>query len=360
MIFKKPQILYAPMLSSFGGGSARGFNPGGGGGGVDFTSFTFTDAKTYGRLGPTLSQALSVYDTATYTWLSDTSFYDVTSSGIQTFVVPASGTYKFTARAAVNNAKSFNTSNVAGTTQTVVGQMSLSEGDKLWIAVGQNAGSSDSRQTYTSSTFGAFFSGLAQSVRSNMTACGPGATFVGKGSSLSNTSVVIVSGAPGGRGGEAVNDNLSILNANQGEAGNRGNLGYGGTNGSGGQTTIGNTYGGGGGGGFLSSGTVVTGYGEPGDGFRQGASGAVIAANGSTCGGFGGGGSGQDNDEPAGGGGYSGGGGGGYSGSGGIVGSPRTGGGGGSHYSNLSNTSITAYTPSGTEPEQGFLTLEKL
>lgn len=27
---KKPQILYAPMLASFGGGSARGFNPGGG------------------------------------------------------------------------------------------------------------------------------------------------------------------------------------------------------------------------------------------------------------------------------------------------------------------------------------------
>jgi len=31
LIPKKPQILYAPMLSSFGGGSARGFNPGGGG-----------------------------------------------------------------------------------------------------------------------------------------------------------------------------------------------------------------------------------------------------------------------------------------------------------------------------------------
>ena len=30
MIPKKPQILYAPMLASFGGGSARGFNPGGG------------------------------------------------------------------------------------------------------------------------------------------------------------------------------------------------------------------------------------------------------------------------------------------------------------------------------------------
>ena len=33
LIPKKPQILYAPMLASFGGGSARGFNPGGAGGG---------------------------------------------------------------------------------------------------------------------------------------------------------------------------------------------------------------------------------------------------------------------------------------------------------------------------------------
>ena len=32
----KKQPLYAPMLSSFGGGSARGFNPGGGGGGGSF------------------------------------------------------------------------------------------------------------------------------------------------------------------------------------------------------------------------------------------------------------------------------------------------------------------------------------
>ncbi len=30
LVPKKPQILYAPMLASFGGGSARGFNPGGG------------------------------------------------------------------------------------------------------------------------------------------------------------------------------------------------------------------------------------------------------------------------------------------------------------------------------------------
>ena len=39
LVPKKPQILYAPMLSSFGGGSARGFNPGGGGGGGAFLEF---------------------------------------------------------------------------------------------------------------------------------------------------------------------------------------------------------------------------------------------------------------------------------------------------------------------------------
>ncbi len=34
LVPKKPQILYAPMLSTFGGGSARGFNPGGGASGL--------------------------------------------------------------------------------------------------------------------------------------------------------------------------------------------------------------------------------------------------------------------------------------------------------------------------------------
>ena len=35
----KKQPLYAPMLSTFGGGSARGFNPGGGGGGFGDTTY---------------------------------------------------------------------------------------------------------------------------------------------------------------------------------------------------------------------------------------------------------------------------------------------------------------------------------
>jgi hypothetical protein len=41
----KKQPLYAPMLSTFGGGSARGFNPGGGGGGMSFTSKSIFDGN---------------------------------------------------------------------------------------------------------------------------------------------------------------------------------------------------------------------------------------------------------------------------------------------------------------------------
>lgn len=62
----KKQPLYAPMLSSFGGGSARGFNPGGGGGfagfGVEFDGWTgdlidinFNVAPIYDPSNPTYS-----------------------------------------------------------------------------------------------------------------------------------------------------------------------------------------------------------------------------------------------------------------------------------------------------------------
>jgi len=41
MILPKKQLLYAPMLATFGGGSVRGFNPGGGGGGDDTENYNF-------------------------------------------------------------------------------------------------------------------------------------------------------------------------------------------------------------------------------------------------------------------------------------------------------------------------------
>ncbi len=53
-ILPKKQILYAPMLASFGGGSARGFNPGGGGGAID-GSVQYTSSLT----GQTVPGSLS-------------------------------------------------------------------------------------------------------------------------------------------------------------------------------------------------------------------------------------------------------------------------------------------------------------
>ena len=61
LIPKKPQILYAPMLASFGGGSARGFNPGGGISGIPINQ-TFNATNSTGRTGTYQSvQAAGTY-----------------------------------------------------------------------------------------------------------------------------------------------------------------------------------------------------------------------------------------------------------------------------------------------------------
>jgi len=352
---KKP--LYMPMLSSFGGGSARGFNPGGGGGGVNFSSFTFTNARTYGNYGPTLSQAQSVYDTVTYPFINDSSIYDVTSTGVQKFVVPKSGTYRFTARSAVNTMKWDNIERRENTVFVIQGDASLSEGDILWIAVGQIGANDTGRFTYGSGP-NDWANAFSSMDRDHITATGPGGTFVGKGSTLANASPVIVSGAPAGIGGSAASNlTQNNMDANQGQSAYNGNLGEGGSGGNGGSTNDwgARQYGGGGGGGFYTGGQHENDYGKPGSSFISGALGG--AKQYATVGGFGGGGSGQSNDEPAGGGGYSGGGGGGYNGDGSPI-SQRYGGGGGSYYQGLGNVSTTPYTPSGYFPEFGYMTLE--
>ena len=71
LIPKKPQILYAPMLSSFGGGSARGFNPGGG---VDVPNVwddTFPTFSNWGSSAPITS--LSDQGNTSITWFGSDS-----------------------------------------------------------------------------------------------------------------------------------------------------------------------------------------------------------------------------------------------------------------------------------------------
>ena len=67
-----------------------------------FTSFQFTTGGMTGREGPTRAILLSGYNTSAYTWLNDTSLYDVDSNarGVQMFTVPETGTYRITCEGA--------------------------------------------------------------------------------------------------------------------------------------------------------------------------------------------------------------------------------------------------------------------
>ena len=59
----------------------------------DFTSFTFRGKDT-GAFGPTLSEALALYDTTTYAWLNNTTYFNVNSAKMQIWKVPATGNYR--------------------------------------------------------------------------------------------------------------------------------------------------------------------------------------------------------------------------------------------------------------------------
>ena len=140
MIPKKPQILYAPMLASFGGGSARGFNPGGGGGGLfDFTSHTFTNATSGGTLGPTLSNLTTAYSSTT--WAGTSSFFTLdTSYNAQRFTIPEDGTYRIQARGAAGGPISGGTpsgTNGPGLGYEHKADFSFTQGEYLYILVGQ-------------------------------------------------------------------------------------------------------------------------------------------------------------------------------------------------------------------------------
>jgi len=61
----------------------------------DFNSHTFTTAGKYGHIGPTITELLSAYSPS---WTDNTNYLNVTSTGIQKWTVPITGTYTITAR----------------------------------------------------------------------------------------------------------------------------------------------------------------------------------------------------------------------------------------------------------------------
>jgi hypothetical protein len=133
VIALRQPLSYSPTSITLGGG--------GGGGGAPlyaFTTFTFTNAATTGRIGPTLATLLASYNTAANTWLNNTAYYnvDATFRGYQLWTVPVSGNYQFQVRGA-----SSGSTGSKGAAALITATLNLHQNDKIWIICGQRLNS---------------------------------------------------------------------------------------------------------------------------------------------------------------------------------------------------------------------------
>lgn len=289
-----------------------------GGGLYSFTTATFSTGGQTGRDGPALSTARSgLSGTGTDAWKNNTAFFN-TSSGIQLWTVPATGTYRIEARGAQGGNAG---SRIGGRGAIMRCDVSLTIGEVIRILVGQQGESGP--HTQDNQPMGA----------------GGGGTFVVRSPFNTTGSILVIAG---GGGGAAQNSytNADGIDAVTSQSGTNGGGGIaGGTSGNGGGGGDGNGSGPGGAG-FAGNGLVDPLSGNPaGDNSKSFVNGGrggrkSLSWGGSEIfGGFGGGG---------GGGGLACGGGGGYSGGGGGTwSSPQQGGGGGSFITGTNNVTTT-------------------
>lgn len=292
-----------------------------------FTSHTFTNCGQTGKSGPSISMCRTSYSTS---WVN--TYLNMTTTGVQEWTAPATGTYRITVAGARGGNHSANN---GGRGAIVRGDFVLTASDVLKILVGQtgadpgNGGDSG----------------------------GGGGSFVVKGT----TPLIIAGGGGGGAyaypGRDATYSDPSASGNPNGPAGSSGGnggagTGYGGAGGGG--------YSGNGGTGFQAS-IVYGGFSFQGGG-EGGYNPSVCSGHVQAFGGFGGGGAGPNctNSGSGGGGGYSGGAGGcGHSGDpscGAFNGNWISGGGGGgSSYNSGSNTVNTGYNSS-----HGYVIIEKI
>ena len=98
-----------------------------------FTSFTFTSAGLIGPTGPTRAQCLASYNTTLNPWLNNTDYFNVTTTGIQTWTCPLTGLYQIECYGAQGG-----TGNDAGGLGGYSkGNILLEAGQKINIIVGQ-------------------------------------------------------------------------------------------------------------------------------------------------------------------------------------------------------------------------------
>lgn len=329
-----------PILSSFGGGSSRGFRGFGGSSLFSFTSHTFTTSTGDGASGAPLSNFINSYSNTS--WASNSSYFNVVN-GIQLWTVPTTGTYRIVARGANGKPATGNASTVSGGRGVIItADVTLNKSEVIKILVGQ------------------------QGLASTNNGGGGGGTFIVRSPYNTESSIVVIAGGGGGRriaslgvgidgsnstsgwrtqfANDSSSNNVFInTNNNLSEFPNTVILGYGGSAGTNGF--------GDGGAGFFGDGfddsTVSTAVAKA---FINGGNGGVTPDG--SHGGFGGGGSGQGGNGGGGGGGYTGGNGG------------HTAGGGGSFVissaTNVSYTYDTNYTYPTSGVFHGYVTITKL
>lgn len=279
-----------------------------------FTTWTFTNANSTGRFGPTTANLRAVYNTTGNTWINSDEYF-TSPVGIQTWTVPTTGTYSITAAGASGGAN-------VGLGALVSGTTTFYRGEVIQIVVGQ-------RGANVNSSYGS----------------GGGASFVVRAPFNSNASIIAIAGGGGGRNSTGntfpAGGNVAVTPGNipgytraTGGGGGGGSNMNGGQNGAAGgdQSTGGYP---GGGGGFFGNGGGSTGGAVGGRSFRFGANGGPGYTGSESVGGFGGGGGGSARG--AGGGGYNGGG-------AGEAGQTTSAAGGGSYTLNLSGVSATGNT----------------
>ena len=276
-----------------------------------FTNATFTPGTQTGTTGPSLAQAVAgLTGTGVDAWKNNTSFFN-TSSGIQLWTVPASGTYRIVA----NGARGGTLNGTAGFGARMQGDFALNAGDKIRIIAGQ--------------------AGIAGT---SYGCGGGGGTFVMKETGATTADIYVIAGGGGGAGYVTSPNGVNGTTSNDGTSNASGDV-SGGTAGSGGSATSSTSYPGAGGGGLTGNGVSTTLSGGQGpangglafvNGGAGGISDATIQAT-KANGGFGGGGAGV----------VSGGGGGGYSGGGGGAAAYSGGGGGGSYNNGTSQTNTS-------------------
>lgn len=153
-----------------------------------FSSFTFTNATATGSQGPVLSNCLTSYNTGTFAWLNNTSYFNVTTRGVQQWTVPTTADYDITVAGARGGVNIQAVPWISGGYGAVVKtRVSLTKNTVLSIVVGQMG--SDRGAGPTGNFCGA---------------SGGGGTFVYNSSSFGYYAV-----AGGGGGGASTITNLS-------------------------------------------------------------------------------------------------------------------------------------------------------